>query len=365
MNLVNIISEFQIQGKVLEITAIESGHINTTYAVTSENESNTDYILQKINCTVFQNIQELTSNTIRITNHITEKISQNAGSFVHEDSLCVVYTKGGSGFYQDNEGSYWRVFKMISETNTIEILSNKSQANLIGRALGEFHQLLSDLPPTALYDTIPKFHDTLHRIEQLKDSIRKNTVGRLPAISKDINCVLSFEAEIKEGLKNMLHDEIPSRVIHQDPKLGNLLFDKDNNVVCLIDLDTTMNGYLCYDFGDAVRGGMNTSKEDEIDLRRTSINMEFFKAFTIGYCNSTKSFILPEEVMTLAFGVKLITYEQTIRFFTDYLNGDVYYKTQLKDHNLIRARCQLELSKKARQQYPLMHKFVLESYAKI
>ena len=126
-----------------------------------------------------------------------------------------------------------------------------------------------------------------------------------------------------------------------------------------------MNGYLCYDFGDAVRGGMNTSKEDEIDLRRTSINMEFFKAFTIGYCNSTKSFILPEEVMTLAFGVKLITYEQTIRFFTDYLNGDVYYKTQLKDHNLIRARCQLELFKKARQQYPLMHKFVLESYAKI
>lgn len=365
MNLVNIINEFQLQGKVMDITSIDSGHINTTYAITTENESDTDYILQKINNTVFQNIQELTSNVIRITNHIAQKISQKSGSLAQEESLCVVYTNSGSGFHQDCEGNYWRIFKMIPGTSTIEILSNKTQANLIGKTLGEFHQLLSSLPPSALYDTIPKFHDTLHRIEQLKDSVRTDAAGRLAGISEDINCILSFELEIEEDLKNIIHDEIPTRIIHQDPKLGNLLFDKDNNVVCLIDLDTTMGGYLCYDFGDAVRGGMNTSTEDEIDFSRISINLDYFKSFTIGYCKSAKSFILPEEVMTLAFGVKLITYEQSIRFYTDYLNGDVYYKTQAKDHNLVRARCQLELFKKVRQQYPFMHKFVLESYARI
>lgn len=364
MKLRLILREFQVKGVVTEISTISSGHINTTYAILTQKKAHPNYILQKINNTVFTNVPELTENIIRITNHIKTKLSRGHGFFMRKSALTVVYTHNGCGYHKDQEGNFWRVFKKISSAKTIELLSNESQATLMGEALGAFHQLLSDLPSPKLFDTIPKFHDTVFRISQLKESISKDPVGRLAEISGDINSILSFESEILNGLQNSINGALPLRVVHQDPKLGNLLFDNDNNVLCIIDLDTTMSGYLFYDFGDAVRSSMNTSREDEADVSLVSLNMELFKAFANGYCNGSSSFILPEEIKSLAFGVKIITYEQSLRFFTDYLNGDLYYKTNSRDHNLNRARCQLELFKKVCQKLPLMNEIIQNLYSK-
>lgn len=363
MELYNVVSKFNISGKVIDISTFGAGLINSTYKVETESNSTSNYILQTINNDIFKNVPQLTNNIVRVTEHIKRKLNQQYSSIeLDRHSLTVIYTNDGEGFFKDEKGIYWRMFLLIEGSKTIEILENAEQAEDTGRAFGEFQELLTDLPEPKLFDVLPGFHNTAMRIENLKIRVKKDPCNRLAEVKEEVEYLLQFEDEMKSIVKKGEEGILPLRIVHQDTKLSNILFDENNDPLCVIDLDTVMPGYLCYDFGDAVRGGMNTGKEDDEDLSNISINMELFKGFAKGYSAATKNFITKEETDTLVFGARLLTYEQSVRFLDDYLNGDKYYKTLKDKHNLIRTRAQIAYFKDLTTHYKEMDKYVKDLY---
>ncbi len=222
--------------------------------------------------------------------------------------------------------------------------------------------MLSDLPKPNLYDVIPNFHNTTLRIENLKKTIEIDPYSRLKGVQAEVDYLLGFSDEMNSIIELGNKGVIPMRIVHQDTKISNILFNEKGEFLCVIDLDTTMLGYVCYDFGDAIRGGMNTAAEDEDNTENVAINMSNFKAFTKGYAATTKSFLSQDEVKTLAFGAKLITFEQSIRFLDDYLNGDKYYRCTKPKHNLIRTRAQIALLKSIIINFNTMEAIVLECF---
>jgi len=364
MDVTNIAKEFKIDGVIAEVREYGTGHIHSTYKVTTIENSSPDYILQRINDQIFPNVEELTQNLIRITEHIRSVLkSRYSDDEVEKHSVEVVRTQDHKGFYKDKErGDYWRVFKFIKEAKTVDVLESKHQAKAMGRALGEFQELMLDLPLPRLSDTIPDFHNTTFRIDKLKNSIYKDPLTRYSEIRNETEYLFGFENEMRSFLKKTEDGVIPMRYVHQDVKLSNVLFDESDAILCLIDLDTVMSGYFFYDFGDAIRGGMNTGAEDEKDVTKISLNLDLFKAFAAGYIQASKSFITWDEVETLVFGAKIMTYEQAIRFIDDYLNGDIYYKVNYAEHNLIRAKSQIAYFKDISRHFNEMNQYVKDLY---
>ena len=362
MNLNNIAEQFDLSGNIESISTFGNGHINTTYKIETSN-CEFDYVLQSINTDIFKNVDHLSDNISRILSHIKDKLSLVFPSDeIYRRSLTLVETKLGEKYYIDDKGNYWRVFIFISNSETIEFFKNEEYAYFAGAAFGDYQWMLSDLPSPLLYDTIPNFHNTLSRIAQFKKTIAADSHNRLATVQKEVDFLLSFEEEMNSIIKLGDKGLIPKRIVHQDTKLSNILFDKNGELLCVIDLDTTMPGYLCYDFGDAVRGGMNTGAEDDENIENVAIDMKLYKSFVKGYAATTKNFILESEIQTLAFGAKLITYEQSIRFLEDYLNGDVYYRCHKPNHNLIRARAQIALLQSIINNYDDMESFVNLAY---
>ncbi len=363
MDLSKIIEKFEISGSVADISGFGTGLINSTYRVTTTEDNSPDYILQSINDSIFKNVPELTNNIIRVTEHIKSKLkSQYNSTELERRSLTVVLTKDGEGYYKDADGKYWRVFLLIKGSKTIDVLENELQAEAAGRAFGEFQDMLSDLPEPPLFEILPGFHNTAIRIDNFKKRVAEDPLGRLEEVKEEVDFLLQFEDEMKSIIRKGEKGILPIRTVHQDTKLGNILFDEKNNSLCVIDLDTVMPGYLCYDFGDAVRGGMNTGKEDDENLDNVSLNMKLFKGFAKGYYQSSKDFITQEEINTLAFGAKLLTYEQSVRFLDDYLNGDKYYMTTKDKHNLIRTRAQIAYLKDLILRFDEMDSYVKSLY---
>ncbi|MFV0248339.1 MAG: phosphotransferase [Tenacibaculum sp.] len=354
INLNSIIKQFQVQGNLVSANRINSGRINTTYIV---NTTKSSYILQKINHSVFKNVEALTQNIIRITEHLKLKSLEE-----NKKNLEVIFTKTQVGFYKDSKGSFWRMFNYFSNSVTFEVLKNKHQAKTLGMAFANFQKQLIDLPSPPLFEVLPNFHNTPIRIEQFKKAVKKNTYNRLSVSKKQVNYLLNLAPEMHEIINLGKQKRIPLRNIHQDTKLSNILFNSNNEAICIIDLDTTMPGYLCYDFGDAVRTGMNTASEEEKDLDKVGLNLKLFKSFTKGYIAISKDFITSAEIDTLVLGVKIITYEQATRFLTDYLNGDFYYKPSYPESNLQRAKVQITFLKYVIKHFNKMHDFVKKQY---
>ncbi|SEB81823.1 Ser/Thr protein kinase RdoA involved in Cpx stress response, MazF antagonist [Tenacibaculum sp. MAR_2009_124] len=355
MTLDTIINSFEIEGSFVSSETIVSGYINTTYKATTANRS---YILQKINHSIFKNVEELSKNIIRITEHIASKASKGKDDF----TLKVIPSKNNEGFYKDSEGNYWRMFNYLENSTTFEVLESIEQANSLGKAFGNYQKLLIDLPAPNLFEILPDFHNTPLRIEHFNKSITVNFENRKENAGEEINYLLNLAPEMGDIVALGNQKKIPLRSIHQDAKLSNILFNTDNDDFCIIDLDTTMPGYLCYDFGDAVRTGMNTAGEEEKDISKASLNMNLFKPFAKGYAKASKQFITKEEIKTLVLGAKTITYEQAIRFLADYLNGDIYYQTSYPENNLIRTKVQIELLKDIIEKYDEMLDYVLKQY---
>ncbi len=355
MNLSPIISAFQIKGNVISIDTIASGYINTTYKV---NTSETSYILQKINHTIFKKVDALTENIIRITAHLKSKV----GNEDKDNTLQVIYTKTNVGYHKDTQGYFWRMFNFIPKSKTIEVLESKEQAYTLGESFSKYHLQLLDLPAPKLTEIIPDFHNTPTRIQHFKEAIAKNAVNRLKNVKEEVDYMLELSSQMHEIVDLGNQSKIPLRNIHQDTKLSNILFDEQNNPLCIIDLDTTSSGYLAYDFADAVRTGMNTATEGEKDISKVSLNFSLFTSFAKGYAVNSKSFITPEEVNTLVLGVKIITYEQAIRFLGDYLNGDIYYRTEYADENLVRTRVQIAFLNNILDNFSKMNTFVKGLY---
>ncbi len=354
-NLSNIACQFEIHCNITEIRLFGQGHINSTYKVTVVDGAN-EYLLQKINHNIFKDVEMLQQNILRITNHIRTKLSERNESDIERKVLTLIPTKHGKLYYEDESG-YWRMMILIRDSYTFEAVTPE-YSYAAGKAFADFQRMLSDMPGEPLGETIPDFHNMEFRLKQFRDAVQEDKAGRLYAVTNLVE-------EIEKRAEDMVlcqhlyrQGKLPKRINHCDTKVNNMLFDSEGNVLCVIDLDTTMPGFVVSDFGDFMRTAGNAGLEDDPDLNKVYFNMEIFEAFTKGYIEVARSFLTPLEIELLPFGARLITYMQVARFLTDYLNGDTYYKIHHPEHNLQRSRAQLKLLQSIEENYPKMNSFI-------
>ncbi len=320
--------------------AYGNGHINDTYLVV-HNEKR--YILQKMNTSVFTKPVELMENIIGVTEFIKNELSKNGGD-TERETLTVLPTLDGKKYYIDSHGGYWRLYKFIEDSITFEKVEKPRDFYLCAVAFGNFQNLLADYPVKKLHCTVENLHNTPWRYEKLLEAEKNDAAGRAALVRAELEFVKARK-ELAYVLERAHEDGVlPLRVTHNDTKLNNILFDRESSKpVCVIDLDTVMPGYSVTDFGDSVRFGANTASEDEKDLSLVGLDLDLFAEYTRGFVEGCKGSLKKEEIMLLPYGALVITFELGMRFLTDYLNGDVYFKTHRKDHNLDRARCQFAL----------------------
>jgi Ser/Thr protein kinase RdoA (MazF antagonist) len=353
LNLKNIVNEFAVKGKVEEVKPLGAGHINDSYMVRTQGDA-PDYVLQRINHHIFKDVDALQNNIKRVTDHIRKKLLEKNEPDVTRKVLALTPTTQGALYYRSPEGDYWRVMPYIANSKSLDEVSSKLSF-LAGRAFGNFQSMLADLPAPPLVETIPNFHNIESRLATFREAVKNNLAGRLAKV-KDI--VAEIEKRADEMCKaEQLHRDgkLPKRINHCDTKVNNILFDGDTDeVLCVVDLDTVMPGFVVSDFGDFMRTGANHGKEDDENLDNVFFRMDIFEAYAKGYLETAKGFLTPLEVELLPFGAKLLTYMQTVRFLTDYLDGDTYYKIKHPEHNLQRTKAQLKLLLSIEESYPKM-----------
>lgn len=358
--LKEIVARFTGDSEEIDVKPLGAGHINDSYKVKAGEK---EYVLQRINHSIFKNVPELQSNILRVTMHIRRKLMDAGVEDIDRRVLTLVPTPGGKLFYRDAEGNYWRMMNFIRDSKSYDEI-NPELAYRAGLAFGEFQKMLADLPGDPLFETIPNFHNIESRLETFRDSVRANKVGRLVEVQDLVN---ELEARADEMCKaERMHREgkLIKRTNHCDTKVNNILFDKDDRVLCVVDLDTVMPGYVLSDFGDFIRTGANKGAEDDPDLDRVSLDLAIFEGYTKGYLENAASFLTDVEIENLAFGAKLLTYMQTVRFLTDYIEGDTYYKIAYGNHNLVRSRAQFKFLQSLEQNFDKMQEIVLSTAEK-
>ena len=335
INRNEILGHFDI-GAVTE--SYGNGHINDTFLVTMPR-----YILQRINTSIFRNPEELMENIENVTGFLREKLRE-AGEDFERGTLQVVPAKDGGSFYKVDDDNVFRVYRFVEGTKSIENSKTPKDLYEAGVGFGHFQKLLADFPVEKLHETIQDFHHTPKRIEALREAIRQDRAGRAGSVQREIDFALENASWADCVVKGMEAGRIPVRVTHNDTKINNILFDRDTGkAVCVIDLDTVMPGSMLYDFGDALRIGGSSAAEDETDLDKVWFEEGAFEAFAKGYLSEMRETLTEAEMALLPLSVKLMTYECGIRFLTDYLNGDTYFKIPREHHNLDRARNQFKL----------------------
>ena len=354
-NLDNILSQFLIEGKVESVKPLGNGLINDTFRVVTEGDA-PDYVLQRINNNIFTDVDLLQHNIDAVTGHIRRKLEAAGADDIDRKVLRFVPTQQGKTYYLDNEGRYWRVSVFIPDAVTYEQVDPTSSRNA-GKAFGEFESMLVDLPEQ-LGETIPDFHNMELRARQLQEAIEQDKAGRVAGVAdiiadlqKDMHEMCKAERLFREG-------KLPKRICHCDTKVNNMMYDKQGNVLCVIDLDTVMPSFVFSDYGDFLRTGANFVAEDDPKIENVGFNQDIFRAFTEGYIESARSFLTPVEVENLPYAVALFPFMQCVRFFADYLNGDTYYKIAYPEHNLVRTRNQQALYHRVTDNYVMMDNFI-------
>lgn len=353
--LKEIFDSFQTSCTYITGEVYGSGHIHDTYRIRTDMD---DYILQRINNKIFRNIPQLQSNIERVTVHLRNKLEQIPGADIRRECLQLIPSKDGKTWIEDSESGFWRMFFFIPDHKSYNIVDSPSKAFEGGKAIGRFMAMLADMPGDPLYETIPWFHNIEKRLATFHEKVKENPAGRLVEVRDDVDQILTRGEEMKTILRLGEQNKIPLRITHNDTKFNNILLDENDRALCLIDLDTVMPGYVHYDFGDAIRSATNTASEDEKDLSKVSMNIRLFTAYSEGYLSETRNTLNDIEKEYLAFAPKLITYTMAVRFLTDYLDGDNYYKIRYQKHNLQRARSQLQLVRSMEQQYAEMQKII-------
>ncbi len=337
-----IATHFKIEGNPIKIEPFGSGHINDTYKVQTDAGSH-DYLLQRINNNVFKNVEQLMQNVKRVTAHLWKKLIAMNVPEPEKSVLTLIPTVDDKLFFKDENDNYWRVFNLIDQTKSYDIVENIQQAAEGGRAFGRFQAMLSDLDTTLIHESIPNFCHIGSRLINFHKSLDANVAKRKDKVAREIDFVLTREDRMNTILDMAERGEISLRITHNDTKFNNVLLDKNDRAQCVIDLDTVMPGYIAYDFGDAIRTIINKAAEDEADLNKIVLNIPLFEAYTKGYFEEACEFLTPKEVESLIEGVLLFPYMQAVRFLTDYLDGDTYYKIHHPEHNLQRTRAQIKL----------------------
>ena len=330
-----ILQQFAVNTK---IEPYGNGHINDTYCLIEPR-----YILQRINTDIFKHPHELMENIENVTSFLREKIKKNGGD-PQRETLTVIKTVDGKNYYQYDENNVFRMYLFVENTKSIENSKTPEDLYEAGVGFGRFQRMLSDYPADTLHESIKDFHHTPKRVEALKLAIREDKAGRAASVEAEISFALEQAVWADQVVKGIEDGSIPLRVTHNNTKINNILFDQETGkAVCVIDLDTVMPGSMLYDFGDALRMGGSTGAEDETDLSKVWFDETAFEAFAKGYLSEMKDDLTETELELLPFSVKLMTYECGIRFLTDYLNGDTYFKIHREHHNLERARNQFKL----------------------
>ncbi len=353
---------FNIKGEPISCENVTGGHINSTNLVTfNEGGKIKKYLVQGINTHVFRNPDNLMNNIVNVTQYLKTKI-KDAGGDPDRETLTFLPAKDGRYYYYYND-KCWRIYYYVDNSYTLSVIENSAAFENAGKSFGMFQRHLSDYPMSNLFETIKDFHNTPKRLETLKNSVDADVKGRAASVKKEIDFALEREADAKIVLDLHKKGLIPLRVTHNDTKLNNILFDTDTNEsICVIDLDTIMPGLSLYDFGDAIRFGGNTTYEDDPNLENVKLSVELFESFARGFLSSCAKALTKTEVDYLAFSAKLMTFECGVRFLTDYLDGDVYFKTKYEDHNLVRARNQFKLVEEIENHLDEMNAIVEKLY---
>ncbi len=355
--LKDIVSRFEIEEKVTAVTPMGEGLINDTYKVFVEGSDKPKYVLQRINNAVFQDVDMLMDNINKVTNHLRAK-GMKTLHFYPAKSKKLYYMEEisplpsvGRNDGKKEGGKYWRLMDFVADSVTCQTV-NPHYSYLAGKSFGEFEYLLSDLEEP-IGEIIPDFHNIEFRLRQLRDAVTADNMGRVAEVQYYLDEIFKREEKMTLGERLFREGKLPKRICHCDTKVNNMLFDKDGNMLCIIDLDTVMPSFVFSDYGDFLRTAANTSNEDEPNLDKIDFNMEIFEAFTKGYLESTKDFLLPIEKGHLPYAAMLFPYMQTVRFLADYINGDTYYKIKYHNHNLIRTKAQWKLFTQA--EFKLSH----------
>jgi len=321
------------------------GHINDTFCVHTQpvDDCCDCFILQRMSAAAFKHPDQLMANIVGVTDYLGEKITQ-AGGDRSREAMEVIRTRKGEDYYTDSQGGAWRVFPFVDNTYCYQTAETPELFAASGRAFGKFQRMLNGYPAETLYETIPHFHDTEDRLAKLKAAVEADTMGRVKDCGPEIDFVMARQADCSVALQALRDGVLPLRVTHNDTKLNNVLIDKATGEgLCVIDLDTTMPGLSINDFGDSIRFGANHCAEDEKDLSKMYIDLDLFAAYTEAFLEGAGGSLTDAEIAYLPWGAKLMTLECGIRFLTDYLVGDTYFRIHREGQNLDRCRTQFKL----------------------
>jgi len=343
-NIADIVGRFAIAGRFLDAVAYGSGHINTTYV--SRIQSGTDvvrYVHQRINHEIFKSPEQVMENIDRVTAHIRAKFVA-AGVDPRRGVMTVVPTVEGNSLHKTPQGEYWRTYTFVEGARTYDVIDNPQHVYEAAKAFANFQQAVADLPAPRLHETIEQFGNAEMRFDALVDAVQRDPVNRAAGMKDEIDFAMARRelASMFEDLRRA--NAVPERIIHYDTKINNVMIDDESGQgICVIDLDTVMPGVAMYDFGDAVRTGAATAGEDERDLSKVAVNLDTYDHLCRGYLETAREFLTPVEIDHLAPAARLIMFTQGVRFLSDYIAGDVYYKIARPDHNLDRCRTQFHM----------------------
>ena len=352
----DIVSRFATTGEISEIKPLGNGLINDTYRVNTAATDTPDYVLQRINHNIFTDVEGLQANIAAVTRHLRHKLEAEGADDIDRRVLTLLPLRDSDKTYFFDGESYWRMMVFIPDAYTFEEV-NPHYARHAGAAFGRFQAQLVDIPDT-LVESIPDFHNMEFRLKQLNDAVEANAAGRLDEVRPIVDDLLRRAEKMTAAERLYREGKLPKRVCHCDTKVNNMMFDAEGRVLCVIDLDTVMPSFIFSDYGDFLRTGACTSAEDEPDLSKVNFNMDIFKAFTEGYLSEARAFLTPLEIEMLPYAAALFPYMQAVRFLTDYINGDTYYKIAYPEHNLVRTRAQVKMLESVEAHTPAMVEFI-------
>ncbi|MBQ8278581.1 MAG: aminoglycoside phosphotransferase family protein [Roseburia sp.] len=358
--IVEIAKAFCYEGTLMDAKRFGNGHINDTYLLTYEvgKMGILNVILQKMNKNVFPKPEEVMENVTGVTKFLKEKILA-AGGNPYRETLTVIPTKDGMPYFKDADGEYWRSFVYITDTSSYDLPENDEVFYQCAYAFGNFQNMLADYPAETLHETIVNFHNTKARLATFKKAVEEDVMGRADSVREEIEFVLAREDDANYFTELSEAGELPLRVTHNDTKLNNIMVDNvTGKGICVVDLDTVMPGLAMNDFGDSIRSGASTGAEDEKDLSKVSCDMNLFEVYAKGFIEGCGGKLTKREIELLPMGAKIMTYECGMRFLTDYLQGDVYFRIHRPEHNLDRCRTQFKLVADMEEKWQTMQEII-------
>jgi len=356
----HVLKQFCFEGEFARVEEMHSGNINNTYHLIYKlpDGGRNEYILQQINTYAFKKPEEVMSNVYRVTDHLTRAYQRQGGDPTRR-VLQLIETRARGWMYRDDRDRCWRAYHFIGDAVAYDRPESARHFMEAGRAFGNFQKMLFDFPAEELYDTIPDFHNTRKRFYAFVAAVAEDKGGRVRKLEKEIDFFFDRRKMMSQIVEMIERGEIPLRVTHNDTKMNNVMLDANTGKgLCVIDLDTVMAGSVLYDYGDAIRFGASTAAEDEEDLGKIALDLDLFRAFTEGFVSQINGSLTDNEMRMLPLGIKVITCELAMRFLTDYIDGDLYFKVRSPEHNLIRARAQMKLLEDIEEKYDEMCAYI-------